>query len=227
MSSNLNDKNSKLIYTKPTTKKFQLTRLSIKSNKKEKTSEQKRKTDYLITYTKTPSKSKFFDENYIKHNIKSMHLNAKKRQNKFIHKKFTEKEKSCFLNININKIINQKEYSIMRRSDRTSAGNIDSVKSYKSNFNNITNKNKSNIFQDKNAYKSIRRKKFESNISNININKTTKINSSNTTIKNSNNKNRFGLLSPKEIINNKFTSMFNNNDENLNDFNKYELKLGQ
>ena len=228
MSSNLNDKNSKLIYTKPTTKKFQLTRLSIKSNKKEKTSEQKRKTDYLITYTKTPSKSKFFDENYIKHNIKSMHLNAKKRQNKFIHKKFTEKEKSCFLNININKIINQKEYSIMRRSDRTSAGNIDSVKSYKSNFNNITNKNKSNIFQEKNAYKSIRRKKFESNISNININKTTKINSSNTTIKNSNNKNRFGLLSPKEIINNKFTSMFNNNnEENLNDFNKYELKLGQ
>ena len=74
MSSNKIDKNQ-IIYTKPTAKKFQITRLSTKSNKNEKKSERKRKKDYLITYTKTPSKSKFIDENNLKNNIKIMKKN--------------------------------------------------------------------------------------------------------------------------------------------------------
>ena len=179
MSSNKIEKN-KLIYAKPKTKKFQITRLSIKSNKNEKKSERKRKTDYFITYTKTPSKSKIIDDNNLKHNIKSMKKNSKKRQNKFINKIKPEKDKSYLLNLNINKIINPKDNSILRRSDKTSTGKIDSIKSYKSNSNsnNSTNKMKMNLFQEKKIYKSIKRKKFESDIANINISKTTKINSS-------------------------------------------------
>ena len=226
MSSNKIDKNQ-LIYTKPTTAKFQITRLSIKSSKNEKKPERIRKTDYLITYTKTPSKTKFIDENNLKHNIKSMKKDSKKRQNKSFKKKKPEKEKNYFLNLNINKLINQKDTSILRRSDKPTNGKIDNIKSYKSNSNsnNSTNKMKSNFFQEKNIYKSIKRKKFESDIKNINISNTTKINSSNTTIKNSNNINRLNLLSPKEIKSNKFTRKYNN-DDNLNNLNNFELKLG-
>ena len=224
MSSNIIDKNQ-LIYINPATKKLQLTRLSIKSNSKnEKKSQRKRKTEYLITYTKTPSKSKIIDGKNLQHKIKSAKKSSKKRQNKFFIKKFPEKEKSCFLNLNINKIINQKDSSILRRSRKTSNGIIGNIKSYKSNSNNSTNKKNINVFHEKDIYKSIKRKKLESDIANINISKTTKINSSNTTIKMSNNKKRLNLLSPKESISNKFTSKFNNNSKNLCNF---ELKLGQ
>ena len=227
MSSNKIEKNQ-LIYTKPKTKKFQITKLCIKSNKNEKKSERKRKTDYFITYTKTPSKSKIIDDNNLKHNTKSMKKNSKKRQNKFINKMKPEKDKSYLLNLNINKIINPKDNSILRRSDKTSTGKIDSIKSYKSNSNsnNSTNKMKMNLFQEKKIYNSIKRKKFESDIANINISKTTKINSSNTTIKNSNNINRLNLLSPKEIKKNKFLKKHNNNDNDSNNLNNFEFKLG-
>ena len=225
MSSNIIDKNQ-LIYIKPTTKKLQLTRLSIKSDSKnEKKSQRKRKTEYLITYTKTPSKSKIIDGKNLQQKIKSAKKSSKKRQNKFFIKKIPEKEKSCFLNLNINKIINQKDSSILRRSGKTSNGIIGN--SYKSNSNNSTNKKNINVFHEKDIYKSIKRKKFESDIANIIISKTTKINSNNTTIKMSNNKKRLNLLSPKEPISNKFTSKFNNNDDNSKNLCNFELKLGQ
>jgi len=228
MNSNIIGKRNKLLYRKLESKKFQLTRLSIKKIKNEKKIEKKRKTE---VFNKSPMKTKFIDDNFINKNIKSVQISdSKKIKNKIEKKKIKEKEKSSILNININKIINQKEINVVRGNDKPASSIIDSIKTNKSNSNNnyITNKKSINLFSEKEPFKNIKNKRFVSDIEKKINNQYFKINNSNTTTKNSNNQNKFEILSLKEIksikTNNKDNN-FNNKDIKKNNQNNIKIKI--
>ena len=176
MNSKIIGKRNKLIFKKLESNKFQLTKLSIKKVKHEKKLEQKRKTEDITIFNKSPSKKKFIDNDYINKNIKSVQINdSKKIKNIIEKKKFKRKENSSQLNININKIINQKEINVVRGNDKPASSILDSIKEYKSYSNNDNNnknyrinKNCINLFQGKEPFKKFKNKKFASNIEKVN-----------------------------------------------------------
>ena len=224
MNSKLIEKCNKHISKKPNVKKVNTDKFNVENNQNKKNSENKRKTEYIPASVKINSQINFINENQIQKHIKSIQANKqRKRQNLFLKNKSKVKESSN-LNLYINKIVNNKENSKIKKSDKRSSLISDLNKNSSSNAKNDNYNNINNELHKTYKTNFIKKKRFDSDLSNTNSDKLSKIISNNISIKISVNKNKINRLSPK-LSKNFALSNILNNDKNLLKIHNKEAKL--
>ena len=217
MYSKIDGNRRKLIESKPTIKNDKTSNSNKKNNKKQIIFEKKRKTEFKENYTKSPSKNNLIDDNF----IKNTEAKKSKKIYNITYKNPIIKNEVVKSNININKLIKQKEYSDIKDCEKIHSSISPKRKNkINSNYNLDEHRKNANKFNEKDKINSNKKKRLCSDIIRSNKNKSTKTNSNNVTIKISKNKNHFTRLSPKATKNKNLSTKFNNEIDLFNIYNQ-------
>ena len=224
MNSKIIDKYNKYVYKKPNVRNVNIDKSNFENTQNKKIIVNKRKTEYIPESIKLNSRINFINESQIKKHIKSIQANKQiKRQNLFIKNKLKEKE-SLNLNIDINKIINNKENSSTKQTNKLFSSITKTKENPKSKSKIENNNNIDNGLHNTNKTQYIHKKRFDSDLSNTNSNKLSKINN-NISIKRTANKNKLNRLSPKSSKNFTVSNRLNNYGINLFQIHNKETKI--